>query len=125
VTLREEHRLRAFENRVLRRISGPKRDEVMGGWRKLYNEELHELYSTSSTIRITKSRWMRWTRHVAGMGEKRNVYKLLVRKPAGKIPPGRTRCRCVDNNEMDLVQIGCVLQTGMVWSRTGTSGVLL
>jgi hypothetical protein len=67
-----------FENRVLRRIFGPKRDGVTGGWRKLRNEELHNLYSSPSIIRIIKSRTMMWAGHVARMGEKRNVYKLLV-----------------------------------------------
>jgi PAS domain-containing protein len=74
--LREEHRLEVFENRVLRRIFGSKRDEVIGGGRKLYNEELHDLYSSPSIIRIIKSRRMRWARHVARMGEKRNVYRI-------------------------------------------------
>jgi hypothetical protein len=71
LTVREERRLRVFENRVLRRIFEPKRDEETGGWRKLYNEELHKLYSSPSIIRIIKSRRMRWTGHVARMGEKR------------------------------------------------------
>jgi hypothetical protein len=82
--LREEHKLRVFESRVLRRIFGPKRDAVMGGWRKLHNEELHDLYSSSSIIRIIKLRRMRWAGHVARMGEKRNVYSLLVGKPEGR-----------------------------------------
>jgi hypothetical protein len=73
-TLREERRLRVFENRVLRRIFGPKRDEVTGGWRKLHNKKLHNLYSSPNTIRMIKSRRMRWTGHVALMGEKRNAY---------------------------------------------------
>jgi hypothetical protein len=81
VTLREEHRLRVFENKVLRKIFGPKRDEVTGGWRKLYKEELRDLYSSPSIIRIIKSRRMRWVGHVARMGEKRNAYRLLVGKP--------------------------------------------
>jgi hypothetical protein len=75
-TLREEHRLRVFENRVLRRICGPKRDEVTGEWRKLHNEELHDLYSLPSIIRIIKSRRMKWAGHVARMGDKRNAYRL-------------------------------------------------
>jgi hypothetical protein len=79
----EEHKLRVFENRVLRRISGPKRDGVLGGQRKLHNEELHNLYSSPSIIRIIKSRRMRWVGHVAWKGEKRNVYRLLVGKPEG------------------------------------------
>jgi hypothetical protein len=84
LTLREEHRLRVFENRVLRRIFGPKRDEVTGEWRKLHNKELHDLYSSPRIIRIIKSRRMRWVGHVARMGEKRNTYRLLVGKLEGK-----------------------------------------
>jgi hypothetical protein len=76
---------------VLRRIFGPKRDEVTGEWRKLHNEQLHDLYSSPSIIRIIKSRRMRWD--VAQMGEKRNMYRLLVGKPEGKRSPGRPRCR--------------------------------
>jgi hypothetical protein len=89
LTLREEHSLRVFENRVLRRIFGPKRDRVKGVWRKLHNEEFHDLYSRPSIIRIIKPRRMRWAGHVARMGEKRNVYTLLVEKPEGKRPLGR------------------------------------
>jgi hypothetical protein len=81
LTLREKHKRRVLENRVLRRIFGPKRDGVMGRWRNLDNEELHNLYSSSSIIRIIKSRRMRWAGHVARMGEKRKVYRLLVGKP--------------------------------------------
>jgi hypothetical protein len=103
--LREEHRLRVLENRVLRRIFGPKRDEVTGGWRKLHDEEIRELYSSPSIIRIIKSRWMRWARHVARMGEKRNAYRLLVGKPEGKGPLGRPRRKWVDNIKMDLLEI--------------------
>jgi hypothetical protein len=84
LTLRKEHRPRVFENRTLRRIFGPKRDEVTGGWRKLHNEELHNLYSSPSIIRMLKSRRMRWAGHVARMGEKRNAYRKLVGKPEGK-----------------------------------------
>jgi hypothetical protein len=78
LTLREEHKLRVFENRVLRRIFGPKRDGVTGEWRKLHNEGFHNLYSSPSIIRIIKWRRMRWVGHVARMGEKRNAYRLLV-----------------------------------------------
>jgi hypothetical protein len=78
LTVREEHKLRVFENRVVRRIFGPKWEGVTGGWRKLHDEELHNLYSSPSIIRIIKSRRMRWAGHVARMGEKRNVYRLLV-----------------------------------------------
>jgi hypothetical protein len=89
LTLREEHRLRVFENKVLRRIFGPKRDEVRGEWRKLLNEELHILYSSPNIIRQIKSSRMRWAGHVARMGEERNVYKVLMGKPEGKRPLGR------------------------------------
>jgi hypothetical protein len=84
--MREEHRLRVFENRVLRRIFGLKRDEVTGEWRKLCNKELCDLYSSPSIIRIMKSRRMRWADHVARMGKKRNTYMLLVGKSEGKRP---------------------------------------
>jgi hypothetical protein len=82
-----------LENRVLRKIFGPKRNEVTGDWRKLHNEELRDLYSSPSIIRIIKSRRMRWAGHVAGTGEKRNAYRLLVGKPEGKRPLGRPRRR--------------------------------
>jgi hypothetical protein len=95
-----------FENKVLRRIFGPKRDEVTGEWRKLHNEELRDLYSSSSMIRIIKSRRMRWAGHVARMGEKRNAYRTLVGKLEGKRPLGRPRRRWVDNNKMDLGEVG-------------------
>jgi hypothetical protein len=91
---------------VLRRIFGPNRDGVTGGWRKLHNEELHNLYSSPSIIRIIKSRRMRWVRHVARMGEKMNVYRLMVGKPEGKRPLGRPRSRWIDNIKMDLLEIG-------------------
>jgi hypothetical protein len=84
LTLREEHRLRLYENRVLRRIFGPKRDQVKGKSRKLHNKELHDLYSLPSIIRIIKLSRMRWVGHVEQMGEKRNAYRLLVGKPEGK-----------------------------------------
>jgi hypothetical protein len=82
-----------FENKVLRRIFGPKRDEVTGEWRKLNNEELRDLYSSLSIIRIIKPRRMRWAGHVARMGEKRNAYRLLVGKTEGKRPVVRPRRR--------------------------------
>jgi hypothetical protein len=91
---------------VLRRIFGPKRDEVTGEWRKLHNEELHDLYSLPSIIRIMKSRRMRWAGHVARMGEKRNTYRLLVGMPEGRSTLGRPRHRRLDNIRMDLVQGG-------------------
>jgi hypothetical protein len=106
LTLREKRRLRAFENRVLRRIFGSKRDEVTGGWRKLHNEELRDLYSSPSIIRIMKSRKLRWSEHVARMGEKRNAYRLLVGKLKGETPLGRPICRWVDSIKMDLGETG-------------------
>jgi hypothetical protein len=101
LTLREEHRLRVFEKRVLRRIFGPKRDEMMGECRKRHNMELRDLYSSPRIIRIIKSRRMRWAGYVAQMGEKRNVYRLLV----GKRPLGRPKRRLVDIR-MDLGDVG-------------------
>jgi transcription termination factor 2 len=94
-----------FESKVLRRIFGLKRDEVTGGWRKLHNEELRDLYNISIN-RIVKSRRMRWAGHVARMEEKGNAYRLLVGKPEGKRPLGRPRRRWVDNVKMDLLEIG-------------------
>jgi hypothetical protein len=91
---------------VLRRIFGPKRDGVTGGWRKLHNEELHNLCSSPSIIRMIKSRRMRWVGHVARMGEKTNVYRLLVGEPEGKRPLGRPRRMWIDNIKMDLLEIG-------------------
>jgi hypothetical protein len=104
LTLREI--LRVFESSVLRRIFGPKRDEVMGGWRKLHNEELHDLFSSASIVRIIKSRRMRLAGHLSRMGEKRNAYRLLVGKPEGKRPLGRSIHRWADNIKMDLVVVG-------------------
>jgi hypothetical protein len=104
-TLREEHRLRVFENRVLRRIFVPKRDEVTGGCRKLHNEELHGLYSSPSIVRVIKARRMRWAGHVARMGEVRGAYNILVGRPEGR-PLGRPRRRWKDNIKTDLKEIG-------------------
>jgi hypothetical protein len=103
-----------FENRVLRRIFGPKRDEMMGEWRKLHNKELHNLYSSPDIIRQVKSRRMRWAGHVAHMGGERNVYKVLVGKPEGKRPLGRPRCRWEDGIRTDLGDIGL---GGVDWIR--------
>jgi hypothetical protein len=106
LTLREEHRLMMFANRFLRRIFGPKRDEVTGEWRKMHNEELHILYSFPNIIRQIKSRRMRWAGHMARLGEERNVYKVLMGKPEGKRTLGRQRRRWEDGIRMDLREIG-------------------
>ena len=95
-----------FENMVLRRIFGPKKDEVTGVWRKLHNEELNDLYSSVNTVRVIKSRITRWAWHEARMGEKRGAYRVLVRKPEGKRPLGRPRRRWEDNIKMDLQEVG-------------------
>jgi hypothetical protein len=94
-----------FENRVLMRIFGPKRDEMTGEWRKLRNEELRDLYSSPHIIRIIKSRRMRWAGHVAPVWKNRNAYRLLVRQPEEKRPLGRLIPRWVDNINMDLGEV--------------------
>ena len=107
LTLREERKLRIFENMVLRRIFGPRRDEVTGEWRRLHNEELNDLYSSPNIVRVIKSKRMRWAGHVARMGEERGAYRVLVAKPEGKRPLGRPRRRWVDNIRTDLREVGC------------------
>jgi hypothetical protein len=97
LTLREKRRLKMFENRVLRRIFGPKKGEGTGEWRKLHNEELNDLYSSPNIIWVIKSRRMRWAGHVARRGEKKGIYRGLVGKPEGKRPLGRPRRRWEDN----------------------------
>jgi hypothetical protein len=111
--------------RALRGMFGPKGAEVTGGWRKLRNEELHDFYSSLNIIRIIKWRRMRWTGHVARMGEKRNAYSLLVEEPEGKKPLRRPRRRLVDNIKMNVVEIGWI---GVDWiglARIRTRGELL
>jgi hypothetical protein len=103
--MRKERRLRVFENRVLRRIFGPKSDEVTGEWRKLHNEELNDLYCSPNIVRVIKSRRMRWARHIARTGERRVVYRVSVGKPKGKRPLGRPRHRWEDNITMDLQEV--------------------
>ena len=122
LTLREEHRLRVFENRVLRGIFGAKRDEVTGEWRKLHNEELNDLYSSPNIVRVIKSRRLRWAGHVARMEEGRGVLKVLVGKPVRKSPLGRPRRRWEDNIKMDLEEVEGVVGTGWSWLRIGTGG---
>ena len=101
-----------FENRALRRIFGPKRDKVRGEWRKLHNEELNSLYSSSDIVWVIKSRRTRWTGHVAHMGDTTGIFRVLVGKPEGKRPLGRPRRRWEDNIKMDIQEVGCV---GMDW----------
>ena len=105
--MQEEKKLRVIENMVLRRIFGPRRDEVTGEWRRLHNEELKDLYSSPNFVRVIKSRRMRWAEHVARMGEERGVYRVLVGKPEGKRPLGRPRRTWVGNIGMDLQEVGC------------------
>jgi len=105
LTLREERKLRVFENMVLRRIFGTRK--VTGEWRRLHNEELNDLYSSPNIFRLIKSRRMRWAGHVARMGEERGVYRLFLGKPEGKRPVGRPRRRWMDNIRMDLQEVGC------------------
>jgi len=110
--LREELRLRVCENRVLRRIFGPRKDEVMGEWRRLHNEELNDLYSSPNIVQVTISRRMRWVGHVARMGERRGIYWFLVGEPMRKRPLGRPRHKWEDNVKMDFQEVGC---EGMYW----------
>jgi hypothetical protein len=106
LTLREERRLRVFENRVLRRIFGPKRNEVTREWRKMHNGELNNLYSSPGIIRQIKSRRMRWAGHVVHMGEGRNLYGVLMGKPKGKRPLERPSHGWEDGSKMDVREIG-------------------
>jgi len=112
LTLREECRLRVSENRVLRKKLGPRRDKVPGEWRKLHIEELNNLYSSPSIVRVIKSRRMRWVGYVECMGERRCMYRVLVGKPEGKRPLGRPRHRWEDNIKMDIQKVGSV---GLDW----------
>jgi hypothetical protein len=126
LTLREEHRLRVFENRVLRRIFGLKRDGVTGEWRRLHNEELNDIYSLPNIIRVIKSRIMRWAGHVARMDEGRGEYRVLVGRPEGRRLLERPRRRWENNIKMDLQEVGWGgAWTGLIWLRIGTGGGLL
>jgi hypothetical protein len=117
--LTEEHTLRVFENRVLRRF-GPKRDEVKGEWRKLHSVELHNLYHPQVSLGR-----MRWAGHVARMGEERKMYKILAVKPKGKAPLGRPRRRWQDGIRMDLRGDWLGVWIGFDWLRIGTKCGLL
>jgi hypothetical protein len=123
--LREEHRPREFENRVLRRIFGSKRGEVMGEWRKMRSGELHNLYSSPDIIRQMKSRRVRWAGHVACVGEGRNMYRVLMGMPEGKRPLERPRHRWEDVIKMDLRETGWGVWSGFTWLRIGIIGGLL
>jgi hypothetical protein len=125
VTLREEHRLRVFENRVLRRIFGPERGEVTGECRKLHSGEPHNLYSSPDIIMQIKSRRMRWVGHVSCMGERRNVYRVLVGKPEGKRPLEIPMRRWEYGIRMDLEEIGWGVWSGFTWLRIGVVGGVL
>ena len=120
--MREERRLRVFENRVLRKVYGPKRDEVTGEWRRLHNEELNDLYSLPNIVRVVKSRRMRWAGHVARMGEDRVVHRVLVGKPEGKKPLGRRRRRWMIILRWIFRKLEGVLGTGWSWLSIGIGG---
>jgi len=122
LTLKDELRLRVFGNRALRSIFGPKKDEVTGDWRKLHNEELNNLYSSPNIVRVIKSRRIKWAGHVARMGERRGVFRVLVEKPEGKRPLGRPRRRWEDNIKKDLQEVECGGWTGSSVLRIGTGG---
>jgi len=107
LTLREERKLRVFENMVLRRIFGPTREEVTAEWRRIHNEELNDLYTSPNIVRVIKSRRIRWAGHMARMAEERGAFRVLEGKPEGKRPLGRPRRRWVDNIRMDLQKVGC------------------
>jgi len=118
--LREECRLRVFENRVLRRLFGPKRDEVTEEWKKLHNEKLNDLYSSPIIIRLIKSRRRRWVGPVAHMGESRGVCRVLMGKIVGKGPLGAPADRWEGNIKMDHQEVGWGVWTGSVWLRVGS-----
>ena len=120
--MREERKLRVFQNMVLRRIFGPRGDEVTGEWRRLHNEELNDLYSSPNIVRVIKWRGMRWAGHVARMGEERGVYRFLLGKPEGRRPLGRPRRRRMNNIRMDLQEVGCGYMDWIGWPRIGTGG---
>jgi hypothetical protein len=110
---------------VLRRIFGPKRDEVTGEWRRLHNKELYAVYSSPNIIRVIKSRRLRWAGHVERMGERRGAYRALVGKPEGRRPRGRPGRRWEDNIKMDLREVEWEAWTGSIWLTIGTGGGLL
>jgi hypothetical protein len=122
--LREEHGLRMFENRVLRRIFGPKRDELTRKWRKLYNEELNDINSANIVQRI-KTSLIKRAGHVANKGKRRGAYRVLVGKPDGKRSLGRRRRKWEDNVKIDLQEVGWRAWTGLIWLWIGKGGGVL
>jgi hypothetical protein len=114
-----------FENRVLKRIFGPKRDEVTREWRKLHNERLNGLYSSPNIIRVIKSRRMRWAGHIARMKERRVGYRVLVGKPEGKKPLRRPRRKWEVDIKMNLMEVGCGAWNRLIWLKIGTGGMRL
>jgi hypothetical protein len=120
--LREERRLRVYENRMLRRIFGPKRDEITGEWRKLHNEEPKDLCPSLNIVRVIKSRRMKWAGHVARVGEERGVYRVLVRKPEGRRPLGRLRLTREYNIKEIFRKWDVGISTGLNWLRIETGG---
>jgi hypothetical protein len=123
--LREECRLRIFENKVLRRIFGPERDEITGEWRRLHNKELYALYFSKNIIREIKSRKLRWAGHVARMGARRGACRVLDGRPDGKRRLERPRHRWKGNSKMDIREVGWDHGLDFVWLRTGIGGGLL
>ena len=122
LTLREERKLRVFENRVLRGIFGTERDEVRWDWRKLHNEELNDLYCSPSIVRVIKTRRMRWAGQVARMGKKRGVYRVLVGKPEGNRPLGSPRHRWDIILSWIFRKRDVGIWTGSTWLSIETSG---
>jgi hypothetical protein len=120
--LRKELRLRVFENRMLGRIFGPKRDDVTGEWRKLHNGELNDLYSSPNIVWVIQLRRISWAEHVARMGERRAVYRVLVRNSEGKRPLGKPRRMWEDNIKTDLEEVRWGAWTGLIWLRIGRGG---
>jgi hypothetical protein len=125
LTLREEDAPSVFENRVLRRILGPKGDEVRGGRWKIYKDELHNLFCSPNIIKIIKLLMIRWAKHVARMGDIKTAYESLVGKAEGKSLSGRPRRRCENNITINLWDMKLGVQTGFMQLRINTDGRVL
>ena len=126
LTLREEHRLRVLENGVLRKLFGPKKDEVKGNWRRLHNEELYALYSSPNVIRMIKSRKMTWMGQVTRMGDRRGACRILVGRLEGRRPFERPRIGCEDNIKMNLQEVGWggMGWTDLAWDRDSWQAIV-